>query len=313
MEKFSVFIYKYRYALSAVLLAALIFLGIILYNIYTHTYVTARFTQLRPFREKLEIFYKGFPIGHAQHCKPNKEYTATLVKLELYPGDLKLPNNIIVKLKREKKDDKKVDFLELVYPEEPNKELLKDGDVIEGIGTIDIESYLASQEPESLDQIKEDFGNAIGSFSAAFSAIADVFDSVNDIVNENRNNIKQSTDNLVKTTTNIRQMSEKMNNSLKQEQLDNSFTNVSSSTEDFRETSRRLGVISQNIDVLTQSLNAAMPTVSTTLAEAQCIVKNLNEITCGISRTLQKNMGGMRIFFGKVIDDDCTCKRPCGK
>jgi len=53
-----------------------------------------------------------------------------------------------------------------------------------------------------------------------------------------------------------------------------------------------------------------LPSVTSSIENTGCIIKNLNEITCGISSTLKKRGGGLRLIFGKTIDKNCT---NCGR
>ena len=132
------FLSKHKTLFLLFMTGIIIFLGVYIYQILNYTYITVQFDNLRPFREKLEVFYNGFEIGHTIKVMPDKDYKTTLVKIALHPQDLKLPYNITIKLKREKHHDKKIDFLELIYPEKPSKYLLKNGDIVTGKATVDI-------------------------------------------------------------------------------------------------------------------------------------------------------------------------------
>lgn len=49
----------------------------------------------------------------------------------------------------------------------------------------------------------------------------------------------------------------------------------------------------------------------TTIQNLNEILTNTNAISCGIRQTLRKPFGGIRLFFGKSIDEN-NCQ-PCGK
>lgn len=274
-------------------------LGIYIYQILNYTYITIQFKNLRPFREKLEVFYNGFEIGHTIKVMPDKDYKTTLVKIALHPQDLKLPSNITIKMKSEKVHNEKIDFLELIYPENPSKSLLKNGDTILGKATIDLESYLASQDQENIDQIKTNIEEAINNLNTTTNELSKLILTLQNTINENRVNIKTTTSNLAKTSENIADMTNKFNQSINGKKLDNTTSNLNI-------TSQNIAELSKNINTLSNNLNQTMPQIDTTVNQTNSILKNINEITCGISKTLQKRMGGLRILFGQTIDNECT-------
>ena len=124
-------------------------------NYRTNTYVTAEFSNLRPFHSFAPIYYNGFKIGRVVKVRPNKTYTSTIVTMEFHPYDLKLPVNISASLKKEKNRwGRKFDYIDIMYPKDPSIYYLKDGDRISGKTTVDVESFFANQDPETLEQIK---------------------------------------------------------------------------------------------------------------------------------------------------------------
>lgn len=282
-------------------------LTIIVYHILFYTYITAKFDELRPFREKLEVYYKGFKIGETGRIRPSKDYKNTLMEIILYPANLKLPKNTVMKVKSEKRGREKVDFVDVIYPDDPDITMLKNGDVVQGIGTVDFESFLASIDPESLDEMQQDLQKTVKSMQGTIEALGQLFGAFEEIVRENQPNIKATTNNLVQTSKNFKEASEKVNKSLAQESLNGSVSNVNSSTENILETTKKMRLIGENIDTLTNSLNENMPEITASVNEMGCILRTINGITCGVSKTLKKRMGGMRLFFGKAVDEECHC------
>ena len=80
--------------------------------------------------------------------------------------------------------------------------------------------------------------------------------------------------------------SPKIDKAIKQQQLENTLSNIETSTTS----------IVSSLD----SLNSTMPNVDSSLNQTREMMCNLNAITCGIRKTLAKNFGLMRLFFGKV-------------
>ena len=132
------------------------------YYIYkSNTYVTAEFKELAPFNTSAPIYYNGFKIGKVIRVRPNKTYTSTIVTMELHPHDLKLPINISANLKKAKNRwNKKYDYIDITDPKTPSVYYLKDGDRISGKTTVELETFLSNQDPESLEAIKKDLAES---------------------------------------------------------------------------------------------------------------------------------------------------------
>ncbi len=142
---------------SLILLGILLAIAIAYYIYKTNTYVTAEFKNLRPFHDRAPIYYNGFKIGRVVKVRPNRTYTSTIVTLELHPHDLKLPVNMSANVKKERNRwNRKFDYIDLVYPDKPSGFYLKDGDRISGSTTVELDTYLANQDPESLEAMKSD-------------------------------------------------------------------------------------------------------------------------------------------------------------
>lgn len=314
------------YAIRLVRIGVVTFLliwGVIFtFNQFTYTRIMAKFDEMRPVHNKLYVYYKGMKVGHAGGIKTSPDFTFTTVKIILYPRNLILPNNMSVILKVDKKGRKIFDILELVYPEVPSKTLLKNWDTIEGKTTIDLESYASNQDPESLNQIKSNMADSAKNLNNATSALTDLLVTLNELVKENSSSIKvttenlaqttgnltQSTDNLTQTTVNFNSITKKVDTSIQQQQLNSTMTSLENSLDNLKEVTKNVQVITETVDGTTKTVNSnTMPKIENTIEGANCIVSNLCEITGGVSDTLKKRFGGMRLLFGKTIQD--TCKK----
>ena len=259
----------------------LLICAVFIYKYLSFTYITAKFTHLRPIHTSLKVYYKGLVIGKAKESKHSDNFHHTLMKIILYPKNLHLPSNTTIALKKEKINNKQIDFLELIYPKEPKNTLLSNGSIIEGYATVDTETYLANQHPDDIETIKQNLIESSQNLNYALQGLGQIFETLDDILKENQNNI-------YKTTKNIENMTYKTNNAIKQKQLENMLSNVENST---------IG-ISKTID----NLNNTFPNVDNSLIQTKETICNLNKITCGIRKTLSKNFGLMRLFFGRPIN-----------
>lgn len=270
---------------------------IILFKQLTYTHITVRFKELRPFDAAIPVYYKGLIIGRAADRRHTNDYQHTLVKVVLYPRNLHLPINTTVLLKKEKKNKKEYDFLELVYPENPSDKLISNGTWLEGKTTVDLETFMKNQNPDDLEGIRANLASSAENLNMSLEALGQLFVILQDFVKENQPNV-------VGTTRNIEQATSKFNNSIKQEQLSNTFTNIETSTQNVQR-------ITDSVYGTATDINKTIPNVNTTLRSTQELINNANTISCGVRQTLRKPFGGLRLIFGKTINED-KCK-PCGR
>ncbi len=259
-----------------------IFLCVFIYKLTTYTYITAKFKELRPIHNPLPVYYKGIIIGKAKEKKHSDSFEHTLIKLVLYPKNLLLPVNTTVMLKKEKRNNKEKDFLELIYPKNPEKVMISNGSVLEGISSVDLETFMKNQHPDDLETVKEDLWQSVQNLNYALQGFNQMFELINEILNENKPN-------LYNTTKNIDNMTKKIDNSLNQQKLDNTISNIELST--------------KNVSELTDDSKGTLESTNLSLEEVQGIAQNVNAITCGVRKTLRKKFGGLRLFFGRVIDE----------
>lgn len=283
------------------ILAILAAIGISYYIYKTNTYVTAEFKNLRPFHDRAPIYYNGFKIGKVVKVRPNKDYTATIVKMRLNPHDLKLPVNTSAILKKERnKRGKKFDYIDLAAPEEASTFFLKDGDRIAGKTTVELGTYLSNQDPDSLEAIKSDFAESVKNLNITIQTLGDLFGTLNSMAEEMKPNVvKASSDlsassgNLVTVSQNISSLSENVNGALNRERMNSTATDIQT--------------VSKNVKIMTTEFNKTVPQIGCTVQEINKVLCNLDEMTSGLNRTMKKPFGGLRLIFGSPIG-----KKKCG-
>ena len=292
---------------SLILLVLLASIGITYYFYKTNTYVTAEFKNLRPFHDRAPIYYNGFKIGKVVKVRPNKTYTSTIVTMRLHPHDLKLPVNISVNLKKEKNRwDKKFDYIDIIYPEEPSQFFLKDGDRIAGDTTIDMESYLANQDPDSLDAIKADAAEAVKNLNVTIQVLGDLFSTLNTMASDVSPNVvkassdlQHSTENFVKISKNVDLTTSNLNGAFDDKRMDATAKNVQ--------------LVTRNVKLMTNELNKTIPQLGCTIEEVNKVLCNIDEMTTGLNCTMKKPFGGLRgglrlIFGSPVGQKKCGCR-----
>ena len=189
---------------SLILLGILLAIAIAYYIYKTNTYVTAEFKNLRPFHDRAPIYYNGFKIGRVVKVRPNRTYTSTIVTLELHPHDLKLPVNMSANVKKERNRwNRKFDYIDLVYPDKPSGFYLKDGDRISGSTTVELDTYLANQDPESLEAMKSDAAETIKNLNITIQTLGDLFSTLNSMAEDVKPNVVKASSDLSESTSNF--------------------------------------------------------------------------------------------------------------
>lgn len=270
-----------------ILLITLIILGIFLYNKLAFLNVVVKFDELEPFDKQMNVYYKGFKIGKTTKIYPDDEYKNTYIKLKISPHDIKLPSNIVAKIKKRKTKE----FVNIIYPESPAIKYIQDNDIIKGDICKDINSILNDTiEENDVDEIIEETSSLIETANTTLQNLNKIFVQISTIIKNSENDIKITTQNLAKTTKNLENISTKLNNSLEEEELKNSISNIEESTENIKD-------ITENIDNITAQIDeVTIPIVNSIACDGK-------EITNGIKNTLKKRLGLSKILFGKPISD----------
>ena len=295
----------------ALLIFVILCILMCVYRVKTYTYITIEFNDARPVRNKIPVYYKGYRIGKVQKIKPNDNFQTTLVTIVLYPKNLKLPNNTTALLTREKRDRKEIDFINLLYPEKPSSVVLKSGDVINGIMTIDIENYFSSKAlTGELDALTNNANSLMESLKLTSDALTEFLNILADTVDENRPSIKIMTNNLAQMSNSFRLFALKMNNSMGENQLKNTFSNIDKTSSSVLETTKNIEGITENIDSITGDISSQGAQISSSISNAEIITQNLADITGGLKNTMSKNFGGLRLIFGKPLSGT-KCNKTC--
>ena len=308
MKNMKDFYLKHRLNIGILFFVLMLFFLFYTLNKMHNVNITVEFKDLRPFHHKIDVYYKGFKIGHAGDLRPADDYQTTLMSVTLHAKDLKLPVNMVAKLKREKSGRREVDYVDLIYPENPSFFQLESGDKIPGTVTIDFDTFLASQDPDSLITIRDNLVKTSEQLDETLIALTDLLNAMSGIINDNRPNVLSATRDIKIMTSNMRQVSEKINNSVSQKNLTNTMTNLDTSTEGMKEIVDSTTKLTNQLGNMTQKVDRMLPKVDSILGETYSLVKNAADISCNISKTMDKPFGGMRILFGKSGDNP-SCKR----
>lgn len=277
---------------------------IVIANYLNHTYIKAEFHKMDPIPSKMGVYYKGYKLGSTSRLRISKDFKKTYLYITLNQRGLHLPKNIRVKIK---KYDNETKYVDIIYPKRPMIRYIRTGDTIKG-DTGFIFSGISDINQAHIDDLSEKGGDLLSSAKKTTDSLTEMFDLVTDILGENRENILNSTTslkngmkNLEQTTQNMKAMSNKINDGITKQNIQNSTKNIEQMTSNFANSSKDFISITGNFNKTSSDFSVLVPKLSTLIDVVQMSICNINDIILGLKKTLQQKWGGARIIFGKPI------------
>ncbi len=277
---------------------------IVIANYLNHTYIKAEFNKMDPIPSKMGVYYKGYKLGSTSRLRISKDFKKTYLYITLNQRGLHLPKNIRVKIK---KYDNETKYVDIIYPKRPMIRYIRTGDTIKG-DTGFIFSGISDINQAHIDDLSEKGGDLLSSAKKTTDSLTEMFDLVTDIIGENRENILNSTTslkngmkNLEQTTQNMKAMSNKINDGITKQNIQNSTKNIEQMTSNFANSSKDFISITGNFNKTSSDFSVLVPKLSTLIDVVQMSICNVNDIILGLKKTLQQKWGGARIIFGKPI------------
>ena len=277
---------------------------IVIANYLNHTYIKAEFNKMDPIPSKMGVYYKGYKLGSTSRLRISKDFKKTYLYITLNQRGLHLPKNIRVKIK---KYDNETKYVDIIYPKRPMIRYIRTGDTIKG-DTGFIFSGISDINQAHIDDLSEKGGDLLSSAKKTTDSLTEMFDLVTDILGENRKNILNSTTslkngmkNLEQTTQNMKAMSNKINDGITKQNIQNSTKNIEQMTSNFANSSKDFISITGNFNKTSSDFSVLVPKLSTLIDVVQMSICNGNDIILGLKKTLQQKWGGARIIFGKPI------------
>ena len=277
---------------------------IVIANYLNHTYIKAEFNKMDPIPSKMGVDCKGYKLGSTSRLRISKDFKKTYLYITLNQRGLHLPKNIRVKIK---KYDNETKYVDIIYPKRPMIRYIRTGDTIKG-DTGFIFSGISDINQAHIDDLSEKGGDLLSSAKKTTDSLTEMFDLVTDILGENRENILNSTTslkngmkNLEQTTQNMKAMSNKINDGITKQNIQNSTKNIEQMTSNFANSSKDFISITGNFNKTSSDFSVLVPKLSTLIDVVQMSICNVNDIILGLKKTLQQKWGGARIIFGKPI------------
>ena len=228
--------------------------------------------------------------------RPSKDYRTTLLTIALDPMDMKLPVNIKAKLSKEKKGWFMHDFIEIIYPTSPSLTYLKDGDVIQGSSSFDLDTFLSAQADSGyIEELKNSLNTTVKEANETLKTLNSLFATIRDTIEEMQPNIIAASQNLSGTTKNLYELSSNVNNSFNNQRLN-------SLGESTNQTTKSLSNTIENIEEITAGLKTSVPEMNSIITNVDNTTCDLSVITSGVATTMKKRLGLFKLLFGKPIN-----------
>lgn len=257
-----------------VLLAWRILEALTTMNIY------AKFSDLRPLPIFVDVLYKGIKVGTVVSSKHSDDYEYTILKIKL-PKKMVLPDNVFARLMIEKRRFRDYDYIEIIKPQEISENRLQARATISGDSMVDMKNYFANQNKNDIELVKENLYKASESLLTTIDGIGALFSILQDVVLANQTNISNFSKGLAIGADNFGEFSTKINSATKQEYIEDSFSALRSSL--------------QNFDSTTSTIKSSVPII---LDNVTITSDNLKGLTSDVSNTLKSPFGGVKLLFG---------------
>ena len=279
--------------IAVALIVGLFFGGRYLYNWAHYTRITAVFNEAEPLENNMNVFFKGFRIGKVTGVEPNEDYTATYLHIVLFPADIRLPENISVKVKDYKNE---YTYVDIILPKDASPKFITSGTKVEGSVSKNASNFLNSYlEDGSMDAVidgvvvmLDNVNNTVKSANALLFDVKKTFDAASPSIITSTRNVSAISDSISDTSL-------KIDNALSAKSLDGTVDNFEKSSE--------------YIEKLTQNLSCATRDLPETMDRINSITKDVSDITSGVSRTLQKPFGGARLIMGSPVSSNTQCSK----
>ncbi len=183
---------KYKFIILITLFSILFLaLSFWLYEDYSRYYVIAKFRESGPLFVNMPVYYKGYKIGKTRRIELSKNYKYTFVKIVFRPKHPTLSEDIVAKVKELNEEN---DYIDLVLHDDASNTSLKKGEIIEGEGKFDVDTFLSEIADSGLIiPLIQTFSETLVNISHASNEVKGFFTDSRLILRDNRRNIEQTT------------------------------------------------------------------------------------------------------------------------
>ncbi len=255
--------------------------------------IYAQFVKPEALTTGIQVFYKGVNVGKIRRVRFADDLKSTIVEINLYMKNLRLPANITAKTRSEGIAGQK--YIELLYPENPSKQIISDKIVIKGQPSFsfsDIEEFLKDQFKE--ERVKRFIDNMERSIIVQEKMAIDISElsaNMNQLLNQNEKELLAIIRNGAKSTDKLNKILADLNQVTKMPEFKKDLSKIISSTGNitgrisnvFEEESTEDNIkdIITNLKESTVKLNTSMSRFNTVLGKTSCVLDQTRDLTIG--------------------------------
>jgi len=258
--------------------------------------IIVKFAEIGPVSTGIPVYYHGVNIGKVSELNFSDDYKYTLVTALIYKKNLNLPKNVYAEIRTTGLTGQL--YLEILYPDKPSKQTLKDVDTIEGrlsaiqLAQKDLRYMIKSIATGATDTTK----NA----SEASKKLTRVLTLTEEILNSNRNDIRTFVSEASLSASDFHVASASIKNLSTSPELQQ---NIKSSASYIPKSSKKLDNITANINKITVDIDK----VTGNPKFQEGLIKTISGIG-NISESLDK--GDLNCLIKKTLEDtDRTINR----
>lgn len=301
------------------------------FAIFPDMIIIAKFRNPGPLSVGVQTYYKGICIGKVKKLEYTKNLNHTLVYIDIYIKNLKMPNNSIAEIQVEGITGQK--YVDIVPQGVPSATLIKNNDMIVGksiFGITDFQYYL--QEQVTSGRIERILSDIEGTLERS-QKLAENLEVITDIFVDQEQDLKNILTDGSKTAQNMSSISENVKKFSDKEHLwedlETSITNITSTSENLNKISSDL-----NDEQVIQNLSSAIKEADLTMCEINYLiaelkkagvnqdqiasiikntektVKNTSCMSYGMNKMLSERFLLLKLLFGKPGKHfKCTTKK----
>jgi ABC-type transporter Mla subunit MlaD len=248
--------------------------------------IKVKFAECGPIPKGMPTYYHGVNIGKIDGTTFSKDFKYTLVTVVIYKKHMDLPKNVYAEIKTTGLTGQS--YLEIFYPDNPSKEILKDGDTIEGrLSDMELLAHAISiaVKDGTIKRTLKEVKNTTINTSAASKKADQVFTTLGEILSSNRGDFRTLINESALSASNFHATSNSVKTLSTSPELQQ---NIKLTASNMSKSSQKLDKITTDVDKVTGNCNFQQGLIKTS-CEVGNFTERLNEgdLNCSIKKTLE--------------------------
>lgn len=154
--------------------------------------IIVKFAECGPISKGMPVYYHGVNIGKINGTDFSKDFRYTLISVSIYKKHIDVPDNVYAEIKTTGITGQ--NYLEILYPDNPSKKILKNGDTIEGrLSDMELlaKAISIAVKEGTVNRTIKEVGKTTMNTAAATKKAEQVFKLLNEILSSSRGDFKK--------------------------------------------------------------------------------------------------------------------------